>query len=241
MVMPDFADVPTGWVTDRYQPHSFANVGSYQGKSDVLGIEINRAEGLGSRASGQNTTFYNTQGMQHALSGAGAGSILAASLYIESGWTNSTNGNVRTDMWGVVSDPAITDYPIIGFTNYGGLARYRVWDGDTTNGWVDLPVAVSEGAWVDFAMELTADSIVYSINGNAVYTDNTIGAGIAPEFSAVIMQAYNFFGDTSIDGSNPVDYVAHWANLQADIPEPGSVLLLGIALVVGQRRLARRK
>ena len=70
-IMPDFADVPTGWTTDRYDPASFSNVGTYQGRADVLGIGITGAGNLANRPSNYQSTFYNTQGQQHAITGGG--------------------------------------------------------------------------------------------------------------------------------------------------------------------------
>lgn len=128
-LMPDFASVPTGWTTDRYDPASFSNVGTYQGRNNVLGIGIDRAGKLANRGGAYQSTFYNTQGRQHAVTG-GAGSFLAADLYIPDSWRDAVaNGNVRTDMWGVMQNavpvvPVVTAYPIIGFTNYGGAAVF---------------------------------------------------------------------------------------------------------------------
>jgi hypothetical protein len=154
LLTPDFADAPTGWNTDRFAPDSFSNVGNYQGRDNVLGIGISRNQGSSARPNSQHGDFYNTQGRQHAVSG-GAGSTLAADLFIEESWTDATQGHVRTDMWGV-TDNAPLAYPIIGFTNYGGAARYRIWDADTANGWVDLLTAVVPGSWVALAIEFTA-------------------------------------------------------------------------------------
>jgi hypothetical protein len=235
-LMPDFATVPSGWVTDRYEPHSFTNVGTYQGRTDVLGIEINSAEGFLARPGGYQSTFYNTQGRQYALTG-GAGSSLAADLYIPGVWADSaTYGNFRTDMWGVMTDgalvdPAVTAYPIIGFTNYGGAARYRVWDADTADGWVDLSTPVSYDAWTSFIIDFTGVSFEYRIDGFLVYTDTTINGSTG--FQAAIMQAYNFYGDPTLAGSNPVDYTAHWSN---PVPEPATLFLLGSGLLIMARR-----
>lgn len=231
-VMPDFTSAPTGWITDRYQPNNFSNVGAYQGRNNVLGIGISSAQNAANRsATGQGSMFYNTQGMQHAITG-GAGSSLSADLYIDSSWRNSSNGLVRTDMWGVMSDVphGITDYPIIGFTNQGSGARYRVYDGDTANGWVDLATTVTFGAWTSFEMVYNGGlSMDYYIDKTLVYTDNTIGYGDPTEaFSAVIMQAYNFGDPTNFPNVNAADYTVHWSNTQ--VPEPASLSLLGIAL-----------
>ncbi|MCK9993210.1 MAG: hypothetical protein Dbin4_01730 [Alphaproteobacteria bacterium] len=236
-VMPDFGDVPIGWVTDRYDPASFANVGIFQGRNDVLGIGIDDADGLTSRSGGFQSTFYNTQGRQHAISG-GAGSVLSADLYIPVEWEDSANGHVRSDMWGVMTDgSSVSDYPIIGFTNYGGAPRLRVWDGDIIDGWVDLLTPVAYNNWMAFSIEYTGTSYVYSVNDALVYTDATINGSTG--FSATIMQAYNFCGDTSISGAVCVDYTAHWSNTQG-VPEPMTMGLLGAGLAgIGLTR--RRK
>lgn len=221
--MPDFANVPTGWTTDRYAPASFANVGSYQGRDNVLGIGITSAGDAANRG-GLNTSFYNTQGKQYALNG-GAGSSLAASLFIDARWASANNGLVRTDMWGVASDAAgVSDYGIIGFTNQGGAARLRVYDADVASGWVDLATAIAYDAWTTLEVALTASSLDYYVNGSEVYSDTTVDA---TRFSAVIMQAYNFADPAAFPGASTVPYVAHWAN----VPEPGSLALIGLALV----------
>jgi len=238
-LMPSFANVPTGWTVDRYDPTSFSNVGTYQGRSDVLGIGITSAGNLANRPAAFQSSFYNTQGRQHAIAG-GAGSSIAADLYIPSAWRDAANGNVRTDMWGVMSNavPAVSAYPIIGFTNYGGAARYRVFDGNVTGGWVNSTVAVNFDAWTNFEIEFTGTAFEFSINGALVYTDNTIDGTTG--FSAVIMQAFNF-ADPAIGNTVLANYTARWSNAaNGTVPEPGSLALVAIALL-GAVGVSRRK
>ena len=242
-VMPSYSSGTSGWTTDRYEPNSFSILGAYQGRNDVLGIGISSAQNAANRG-GQSGMFYNTQGRQHAITG-GAGASLSAALYVEAGWGNSANGLVRSDVWGVMSDSSngITDYPIIGFTNQGGSARYRVYDGDvaSNNGWIDLSTTVAFGAWTSFDMVYHGGkSMEYFVNGTSVYTDATIGYGLVSEgFSGVIMQAYNFGDPTNFPGANASDYTAHWSNT-APIPEPETyaMMLAGLGLlgVVARRR-----
>ncbi len=243
-VMPNFSAVPTGWVTDRYEPDSFANVGTFQGRSDVLGIGIDDADGLTSRPAGYNSQFYNTQGRGYALGSVPAPIVLSADLFIPAEWGDPLNGNVRTDMWGVMKpaepvggfpNDSSWVYPIIGFTNYGGDPRLRIWDGNI--GWVDLTLAVSYGTWTAFAIDWDGTDIDYMVNGVLAHTDTTVGNGVygpITRMTSLIMQAYNFCGDPALSDATCVDYTAHWSNTQATlsaVPEPMTMSLLGAGLV----------
>ncbi len=236
IIMPDFADAPAGWTVDRYAPDSFADIGTFEGREDVLGITISTDDGLSSRPAAYQSTFYNTQGMQYVLTG-GAGSLLSAALYIPSAWTDPSDpgyGSYRTDMWGVMTDgSSVTDYPIIGFTNYGGAPRYRIWE-ENLDDWVDLDTPVQANSWTDFGILFTGTSYIYLINGTPVYTDTTVNGSTA--FSAMIMQAYNFAGDPSISGAQARNYTAFWSN--AAVPEPGCWAMFagGLGLLVFRRR-----
>ncbi len=238
-LMPDFSTLPTDWTTDRYEPHSFSNVGPFQGRTDVLGIEITSAEGAANRPGGQQGGFYNTQGRKYAISG-GASDSIAADLWIPEEWRDSAGGSIRTDIWGTMwNGTAITAYPILGFANFGGTPRFRAWDADTASGWLDLSATVNYGAWNALEILFSGNSFDYYVNGSLAYSDATIGTTTG--FKEVIMQAYNFYDASLGSGYTPVDYTAHWSNQQgASVPDGVStVTLLGLSLA-GLLSLRRR-
>lgn len=233
-IMPSFDGAPGGgWMTDRYQPNVFADIGTFQGRDDVLRIGIDAAQGLGNRG-GQNSQFYNTQGMQYLVSG-GAGSVLAADLWIPEEWASEANGSRRTDMWGIMQDStsAVSGYPILGFTNYGGVGMFRAWDDSGSGSWQILSDSVQYGAWNSLAIVFTGTDYEFYVNGTKSWTNPVSGGTVA--FKGLIMQAYNFNGDSSISGvtaNGTGNYDANWANANAsEVPEPGTILLSGLGLL----------
>lgn len=197
------------WYTDRYHPHSFVPYIVNLGRTNVIGVEINHAEGFNERTGGQNATFYNTQGKNHNPT-PGQMSV-ASSLYIPESWADPANGSRRTDIW-IEMDPANTDYVIMGFTNYGGPPRYRAWNNNT--GWVDLATPVVYDDWTDFRMDFTGTDYNHFIDNVLVYTMPSSPGDVA--FLDIKIEAYNFTEDASLAGAvagNPLgDYTAFWTN-----------------------------
>lgn len=228
-IMPSYSTVPTGWTTDRYEPASFSNVGTYQGRNNVLGIGINNSTAAANRPSGQQGAFYNTQGRKFAYSPKpGAGSTLSAMLYIPASWASEATGSVRSEVWATLVDAGdvISFYPVVGFTNYSatgnGTGRFRYWNGAAM---VDLPTPVAYNAWTRFSIRLNADtSIDYFINGSLVASQAATNS--SAKFNDAIMQAYNFDGP-GVPDSNIADYTAHWSNVAPTVVTVNTTALNG--------------
>lgn len=224
-----------GWTTDRYEPASWTNVGPFAGRTDVLGIGINDTTNSVNRG-GLSASFYNTQGRQIDAVG-GTGDSLGASLYIPASWRDGKDGYVRTDLWGRAGGTeADTTYPIIGFTNYDGSARLRVWDADA-GGWQNLAIAPSFDDWMDLEIISTATGYEYRVDGALAYTDNTLGLA-GGGFTKGFLQAYNFNDPALSISANPA-YTAHWSDIVV-VPAPGSLALaLGALAIIGASRRRR--
>jgi|CXWL01.1.fsa_nt_gi hypothetical protein len=241
-----FAGAPAGWTVDRYAPATFTDVGTYQGRQDVLEIGISANDGFANRPAAYQSSFYNTQGKSSGITG-GAGDSLTASLYVSSSWADSSLGARRTDMWGVMSDSAaaVAGYPIIGYTNEGGnsFVGFRTWD-DTAGLWHNLANTVVYDGWNELSIAFTGAAYEYSING--VLADIIAADVSALNFQSVIMQAYNFIGDPTWANVNANDYAAHWttAAAAAQLSAPNSLALasvglIGLGVTSRRRRTAR--
>lgn len=228
--------VDPGWVTDRYEPAGFNSVGN------VLEIVIDDADSAANRPPAYSSGFYNTQGRQHEALINGPWEVFGQ---IEVDLT----GNIlrRGDLWartGNVGNEIDAGYPIIGYFQFdpadpfnpsasGITAGWRVWDGDTANGWVNLATYIGSG-WYDLSMVYDGSQIDYSIDGTLVYSDMTPGA-LGGQLTTVFAQAYNFGGD----------YVQRFDNIGArekttSVPEAGATSLMLATGFIGLVLVARK-
>lgn len=240
-----FDTIDPAWVTDRYEPAAFT-VENFLG-DNRLRIEIDETGAAGNRPSGFGGTFYNTQGRQRAADVASPW-VLSGDLYIDSAFNTTTGQLVRTDLWGRDSNPVEGNavYPIFGITNasptdgFNPMAldrsfRFRVWDADTVNGWVDIaaPGGLVFDEFHNLSVAYDGSSLTYKLDGVTLYTDATASAPAVGDLQSVFVEAYNF-------GTG--DYAVRWDNISvAAVPEPSTVALLGLAGVAGLAMVRRRR
>ncbi len=204
------------WYTDRYAPAGFGNA-TLAGEN-VLKQSISAADGASSRPGAFSTAFYNTQGRK--LDAPAATTSLSIDLFIDSSWTDTSRR--YAGLWGTAFNGSggISAYPIVEY----GMGELRVYN-TLTGLWISSGVAASSGDWMTLGIDLVGSDWVYSIDGTAVAS---IGANGSTRIGNVILQGHNTTAGVSYD--------IHWDNLRfgsaAAVPAPGSLALVGLALLV---------
>jgi hypothetical protein len=241
-----FDTIDPAWVTDRYEPEAFV-VENFLG-DNRLRIDIDISDSAANRPGSFSSAFYNTQGRQRPA-GVTAPWVLSGDLYVDSAFNTTTGQLARTDLWGRDSNPveALAHYPVFGITNASPTDgfnpsapdrsfRFRVWDANTANGWVDLaaPVGFAFDQFHNLSIAYDGTSFEYKLDGATLYTDATASLTLVGGLQTAFVEAYNF---------GVGSYTVRWDNISvASIPEPASMLLLGMStlgsLLVRPRRNA---
>lgn len=243
-VVDTFDFIDPAWVTDRFEPHGFNSV--FFDGDNRLEISIDDAESSANRPSGFGGLFYNTQGRQRPVA-LDTPWTVSGDVYVSSDMLSGSNLR-RTDLWTRDSNPVEINaqYPIIGIIrndpadpfnpNAASLAtRWRVWDGDTANGWVDLGAAVTPG-WHTLSITADGSSFAYEIDGGSVYLDATASQAGFEGLQTVFVEAYNFSPENLTNGGQ--NYSVYWDNVTA-VPEPAGAVLVASAMLAGLLRRRR--
>jgi len=200
-------NVDGAWYPDRYRPAAF--ISDVLGGGNVLKISIDGTnDGLASRPSGYNSSFYNTQGRKINQCGSCV-TVAKGDLWIPSSWETSLR---RSDIWATAfnGSNAISAYPIIGFRNVTGSSPGIYYYDVNTNSFVNSGVSISYDNWYTLEMKLSGTDLVYLVNNNVV---GTISSNGSTYLGNIIMQAYNF-NDNSLAYYNSDSYDAYWDNIK---------------------------
>lgn len=193
---PDYTVSTTQWAWARFPTRGFVNAGTQFGRDNVLRMTLDAGDGQPNRPAPFNSTFYNTQGRVIGMLNTPAGTAVTGSLYLPQAWATTNPGSPalnRTATLLLELSPfadfsecpsgECVIFPGIGFTNAdinnplnsGGVPRIRVLDKETSaEGWVNLATPFQTDAWNDFCVAWEGPRIRYYVNGQLVYTDNTV-------------------------------------------------------------------
>lgn len=229
-ISPNLATtVPGSFYTDRYTPTLFQLANGVHGRNNVL--QLQAGTDAANRPNGQQGSFYNTQGMKTDVNTSGSW-LFQSDLFVESSWATSRLGYVRTDLWAAATDDVSflnpSAYPIVGFTNYGGAARFRGYDVNTGL-FNDFAAPVLFGAWNTLGMGFNSATNTFSYYVNGALAGSVVGGDPATGVANVMYQAYNF-NDPALQISGNPNAVVEWSNTSSVVPEPSTYALMAFGL-----------
>ncbi len=208
------------WVVDRRASASFGNIGTFQGRDNVIL--------LGIAPPAADSSRLNWQGYKQNMTVPAGNSFLRGDMWIADGWQTGTEDDfVNTGMWGSAMPEhlvakgnyvnAAAVFPIVHFINQGGAGRLRVWD-TSTSGWVNLPETadlITYDGWNTIDLRLLPDErkIEYLLNREVFYTwdmpePQDSDLGLPEQFFAMYLNARNN-GVTSFD--------TYWSRLMSGL------------------------
>ena len=229
-ISPNLATtVPGSFYTDRYTPTIFQLANGVNGRNNVL--QLQAGTDAASRPAGQQGSFYNTQGMKTNVNTAGSW-LFQSDVFVQTSWASQRLGYVRTDLWATATDDAgfsnPSAYPIVGFTNYGGAARFRGYDVNT-GVFNDFAAPVMFGTWNTLGMGFNSLTNTFSYYVNGALAGSVVGLSASTGVANVMYQAYNFNDPALQISGNPNEVVA-WSNTSSVVPEPSTYALMAFGL-----------
>ena len=238
----DFSSSTNSWWVDRYTPHTFTCVPSFQSRANVLQIGINPAESLLNRPEAYQFPFYDVQGLGiSAMVSSNQQWAVYGSLWVPVGVADGSAAPFASELWartGPPLDETFADYFMVGLflgdTNnpsnpnpVNPTVSWRVWSDDLNGAWTYLPVAVHAG-WNDVGIYFDNSVVYYYLNRELVYTETSAtmaNPDYAAQLSVVFLAAYN--------GGNA--YTASWSNV-GDTDAPGLILPVAVRLQIALAR-----
>ena len=179
---PPFSYGGLNWEVDRYNADNYTFPVSYQGRTDVMQIDLGPNGYADNRPGPFTSQFYSTQGIKAATGLPGGEGFVSVDLFVPAAWnfnaTSTVDGShqgnnygnfTSVGLWGQINDSsAVTQgFPILRFRNAGEVA------GNYIYGWNDnlgqnIPSAgavVNYNGWNTFRIEYRGDSYRYYLNG----------------------------------------------------------------------------
>ncbi|MGH8965828.1 MAG: hypothetical protein ACRDXB_10940, partial [Actinomycetes bacterium] len=205
----DYTEIPltqgelaANWSTDRAVPSGGYESVTFDGRSDVLEVRIDKDN----RATSPSGFLY-TEGILRQVDAVAATKI---DLYVDQDWLDKGT-DVRAGFWGVGHDDNgdRTAFPIIEFTTAGDgdFTGWRVWD-DLT-GWHNHPeIPYEPGEWSTLEIELNEAEGTFdlAIDGSPA----TSPAAGSTNLGEVIVNSFNY-------GPDAQSYDVHWSNFATGV------------------------
>lgn len=211
-VVDTFDTISADWTVDRTAPETW--------ESTVFDGDNRLKHGVG--PSSVSNTWYAYKGKSLLTPGA---TEVSVDLYVP---TPTVNQDMSLSIWANGTDGTSDQlaWPVVGFrASPDGSAVWKVFN-DESGAWDTLTDTAAFNTWYTLGIGLDGGNIVYTINGDVVFTDTVVDPAV-DSFKNVILQAYDF----GTEGG----YYAYWDNLST-VPEPATLALLGLGGLLLRKR-----
>lgn len=188
------------WTADRLFPTGGVAVTSFDGRSNVLEMNVDAT------ATPPSSTFYYYEGLKRDIDGATA---VKADLYVDSNWPNAPT---QAGIWGVGVDATdtVSAYPIVEYTtNNNGYTGWRAFD-DFNGAWINFPgTPTNVDGWNTVEIVFNSDNTNFDLYVNETLVGSSVATG-STDLSDVILNNRNYYGDGE-------SYTVRWSNLHTGV------------------------